>query len=176
MDTDDKSWFMCEVRKEHARLRAFVRSLGVRIDSVDDIAQEAFVVAWEKRAQFQRGSNFSAWVREISRGIIRNEFRKAQRRQRIIDDMLSQELLEASISYETPDSQLAQQDRFESLHSCLAEVPENGRELLRMRYFEDLRPTVIAARLGRSSNQVRQTLLRLRRGLLSCLRQRSGAL
>ena len=93
MNDTDKTWFFAEVHAEQGRLRAFIRSLGVRIDSVDDIAQEAFVVAWQKRQQFQRDSNFGAWVREIAKGIVMNEFRKSSRRRRIIDDVLSHELI-----------------------------------------------------------------------------------
>ena len=172
MKQTDKNWFLELVAAEQSGVRAFVRSLGVRADAVDDIAQEAFVVAWKKRDAFQRGSNFGTWVREIAKGIVINEFRKSARRRRIMDESLSEELIEAATVYERPDADLARRERAELLHHCLKEVPENGRELLRLRYFENLGPVVIAGRLGISSNQIRQTLLRLRRSLLGCLREK----
>jgi len=45
----------------------FVRSLGMRAEAADDVAQEAFVVAFEKLQTFERGTNFGAWVRTIAR-------------------------------------------------------------------------------------------------------------
>ena len=171
MEASDKTWFLTEVKAEQARLRAYVRSLGVLADSVDDVAQEAFVVAWKKRDVFQRDSNFGAWVREIAKGIVVNEFRKAGRRRRIMNETLSHELVEAAVCYEQPDAALAKRERAAVLQHCMEQVPETGRELLRLRYFENLGPAVMAGRLGISSNQIRQSLLRLRRSLLGCVRE-----
>lgn len=170
--SSDRIWFFELVAAEQVGVRAFVRSLGVRLDAVDDVAQEAFVVAWKKRDNFQRGSNFGAWVREIAKGIVINEFRKESRRRRIMDESLSRELMEAAVVRESPDADLLRKERADLLHVCLEQVPERGRELLRLRYFEDVAPATMAGRLGISSNQIRQSLLRLRRGLLNCLREK----
>ena len=61
------------------------------------------------------------------------------------------------------------------LRECLAGLPKHGRELLQLRHFEDLSPGSIASRLGRTSNQVRQVLLRLQAALLGCIERRLGA-
>ena len=37
-------WFMEQVENEQSGLKGFIRMLGVRPESVDDIAQEAFVI------------------------------------------------------------------------------------------------------------------------------------
>ena len=40
------------VRENHAGLRAFIRSLGVAPLWVDDIAQEAFIIAYDRLDEF----------------------------------------------------------------------------------------------------------------------------
>jgi DNA-directed RNA polymerase specialized sigma24 family protein len=42
----EHAWFIEQVRIEQAGLRAFVRSLGMRPDAADDVAQESFLVAY----------------------------------------------------------------------------------------------------------------------------------
>jgi len=64
-NTPDNDWFMQQVELEQSGLRGFIRMLGVRPESVDDIAQETFVVAYKKLAMFERGTNFGAWLRTI---------------------------------------------------------------------------------------------------------------
>ena len=51
-------WFMEQVENEQSGLKGFIRMLGVRPESVDDIAQEAFVIAYRKLTMFERGTNF----------------------------------------------------------------------------------------------------------------------
>ena len=48
---EDTAWFIEQVRQEHTRLRAFIRSLGVRAEAVDDVGQECFILALEKLDQ-----------------------------------------------------------------------------------------------------------------------------
>jgi RNA polymerase sigma-70 factor (ECF subfamily) len=71
-------------------------------------------------------------------------------------------------------ARLEHEDDLSALRNCLSKVPKAGRELIYQRYFEELTPGEIAGRLGQSSNQVRQALLRLRRVLLACMERRQG--
>ncbi len=48
-------------------LYLYVRSLLPDPDAAADVVQEANVVLWEKREQFQIGTNFRAWAFQISR-------------------------------------------------------------------------------------------------------------
>ena len=54
--------------------------LGGRSEA-DDVVQEAAVIGLRKLAEFDRGSNFAAWMGEIVRNIARNSARKQGRRQ-----------------------------------------------------------------------------------------------
>ena len=61
--------------------------LGVRPESVDDIAQETFVIAYRKLTMFERGTNFGAWLRTIARNLVRNELRRQGRRRVLANDV-----------------------------------------------------------------------------------------
>lgn len=162
---------MEQVRREQAGLRAFIRSLGLRAEAVDDVAQEAFVVAFQKLQSFERGTNFGAWVRTIARFLVSKELRREERRQRL----LGEQLTELLTSGEHP-GELASADaagaRAAALRACLAELPDRGRRLVQQRYFENQSPAVIASQEGRTANDVRQALFRLRAALHACITRR----
>ena len=69
--------FTALVEEHQASLRAFVRSLGVRMDWVDDLAQDAFVVAHGELDNFDQERDFGKWLRGIARNLVRNELRKS---------------------------------------------------------------------------------------------------
>lgn len=166
---EDTAWFIEQVRQEHTRLRAFIRSLGVRAEAVDDVAQECFILALDKLPQFERGTDFGAWVRGMARRLVMNLLRKEQRRQLILSDAVTQFMADAAEN-EPADDRIV--EKVEALRACVSQMPERSRELVQMRYFEDLSPGAIASRLERTANDVRQMLFRLRRALLDCVEKR----
>lgn len=168
----DTEWFMEQVRHEQARLRAFIRSLGARSEAVDDFAQEALLVAYEKLAEFRRDGDFGAWVRGIARRLVAGALRKEKRREQILCDHVTEVLVATAPAELHPLAETAQEDRLSALRACLEKLPERARQLLHLRYFEEASPGVIAGRLERSANDVRQQLFRLRRALLECVEGR----
>jgi RNA polymerase sigma-70 factor (ECF subfamily) len=166
------TWFLDRVRSEQARLRSYIRALGVRAEAVDDLAQEALVVALSKLGEFDRRNDFGVWVRQIARRLVANELRKETRRNQILSEHVTDLLLGTELDSERHQERL---EELAALRECLARLPRHSRELLHQRYFEDLSPGAISSRLGRTSNQVRQALLRLRRVLLGCIERRIGS-
>jgi RNA polymerase sigma-70 factor (ECF subfamily) len=170
--SEDFAWFTDQVRREQARLRALIRALGVRAEAVDDLAQEAFLLAFRKLGEFDRQEDFGAWVRGIARRLVANALRKESRRRQILSERLTEFLLQTQPQQLHPLAEAAQQDRLTALDACLHGLPERSRHLLHLRYFEALTPGAIASQLNRSANEIRQTLFRLRKALLECIERR----
>ncbi len=163
--------FLDYVREHQAGLRAFVRSLGVDPMWVDDIAQEAFIVAYERIDEFERERDFGKWVRGIARNLVLNERRKSARRKRILSDNLTEILVSTTSVPEEAIEEGGDQTRARlvALRTCLEKVPEKSRELLRSRYEQDAKAPDIALRLGMSSAAVRKSLERIRINLKKCM-------
>ena len=170
----DERWFLERVQSEQARLRAFIRAQGVRSEAVDDLAQEALLICLTKLDEFDRDGDFGAWARQIARRLVANERRKQARRNQIQSDHVTEILLEMNRESAAAGDRLVLVEELSALRDCLTSLPGTSRELLRQRYFEELSAGAIGSRLGWTSNQVRQTLLRLRRGLLGCIERRLG--
>ena len=76
--------FEARVREHQAGVRAFIRALGVDEAWVDDLAQEAFIVAYRRLNQFEPGTDFGKWLRSIARYLVANERRKEARHSRLL--------------------------------------------------------------------------------------------
>lgn len=157
------------VREHQVSLRVFVRSLGVESGWVDDLAQDAFVVAYREMDSYDPDRDFGKWLRGIARNLVRNELRKQGRHRRILHESLSQHLLDLA---ENEKDRKVDVTQLSALRDCVEQLPGKSRELVRSRYFEGWDATILADKFEMKAATVRQTLLRIRRQLYQCVNQR----
>lgn len=152
-------------------LLCYVRSLVPERSAARDVAQNVNATIWEKRAEFELGTNFKAWAFSVARFEILN-FRKKQARDARL--MFGEDLVE-TIAEEMADDPLVLQDRHEALQSCLRKLRPGDRDLLLHRYSSGVTLSTYAEKVGRSVGGLKVTLHRLRNALLACIqRELSG--
>ena len=159
--------FEAIVLEHHVRVRAFVRSLGVEPDWVDDIAQEAFMTAYRDWDSFDQSRDFGKWVRSIAANIVRNEIRKHARRQRILHSDLASLLLNRQDTQERNEPLT-----IEAVRACLKELSPTSLSVIQGRYRDGLSAPQLADKLNRSAANIRQMLLRIRRQIRQCVELR----
>lgn len=152
------------VAENQGWLRAYVRSLGIEAASVDDVAQDAFLVAYRRFAEYDPERPFAAWLKGIAKLIAANEHRRARSRGRLVEPSLAAVL--AVVDEEEPEDEAGLERH---LADCLQRLPEHSRELLRLRYQDELDATALGERLGRDGNAVRQALFRVRELVRRCV-------
>ena len=67
------------VRRHGAAVRGLLRRMGAEPALADDIAQDAFLVAFERIVEFRGEGAFSAWVRKIAARLYVRRWRKEAR-------------------------------------------------------------------------------------------------
>lgn len=72
--------FVARVDEIHRLLWLVAAGILARNTDAEDVVQEATVIGMQKRADFEPGSNFKAWMVQIVRNVALNHGRKAQRR------------------------------------------------------------------------------------------------
>ena len=82
------------VKANQSRIRNYIGSLGVANCSIDDIAQEAFVVAFRRFGKYDRESSFASWVCSIARNLLWNDRRKTRRRYELLNEYVAEFLLQ----------------------------------------------------------------------------------
>lgn len=133
----------------------------------DEILQETNVVIWSKWSQFTPGTNFVAWGRAIARlEVFRYRRRRDSRLQLLGDDVV--ELIAEQSAHQISDAD----QRRDALAECVNRLRERDRELIQRRYNSNVSGDEVAEQLGRPANSVYQSLGRIRRVLMECVRRR----
>jgi len=167
-ERDGQDRFELLVIEHHVRLRAFVRSLGVDPDWVDDLAQEALLTAYREWESFDVNRDFGKWVRGIAANIVRNEIRKDARHRRI----LRGDLVRVLLGREPESSERVEPVSIVAIRDCMSRLPSRSRQLVQGRYRDGHRAPELARELGLSVDNVRQMLTRIRRQLRRCVELR----
>ena len=134
--------------------------------AVEDIFQEVCLVAVQKAAEFEDGTDFAAWARTIARNKVREQLRA--RRGVTLDDAFF-DVLGAAFPPVDADR------RKDALRHCLGELETRARQILSWRYDEGLSAAQIAGRAGQSRAAVNSILQRIRETLRDCAGRRLAA-
>ena len=75
----DRAAFGELVRRHGSAVRALLRRMGADAALADDLAQDAFMTAWQKIGGLTNGSAFAPWVRQIAARLLVRRWRKDRR-------------------------------------------------------------------------------------------------
>ena len=150
-----------------------VLSRAVDAPAVTEIRRVAltYLILCEKWAQYQPGTNFLAWSRQIARFEFLASVDPGRRDYVTAEMDILESALRAAESHGTPPS-----SRREALRRCLDQMPQaKGRRVLELRYGEGLPGEKVAEQLGLSLNALYTLLSRVRRVLQECIERRVRA-
>ena len=166
--SDDEADFVAMLTASQNAIALAVRALMPGERSVDEVVQQTNAKIWQKRGDFEAGTNFRAWASAIARFEVLN-YRKHQARDARIK--FSDEL-EHIIVAETAGIDDEMLNRQSALRECLKDLKSESREMLLSRYSGEETLAQLAARVGRSVGGTKVTLSRLRTALLECIQRR----
>lgn len=153
-------------------MAAFLRSLLPIGTDPRDLQQEVNITLWNKRADFEPGTNFKAWTFQVARYHVLTYFRSLKRDHRLVfDDDLVARI--AEVAEESLDNDLLHARR-EALRHCLAKLRDADRELLQVRYSNPGTIEEFARRQQRNPGTVRALLRNIRKTLADCIRHQLG--
>jgi RNA polymerase sigma-70 factor (ECF subfamily) len=134
-----------------------LRRLGVPEDSVDDLTQEVFLIAFRELSRFERRSRFTTWLYGIAYNLSRAFARKAAR-------FPSEPFTDAVCETATPSPQdaLARSEAVRTLYAVLDLLEPHRRAVFVMAELEQMPAAEIAELTGVPVNTV-YTRLRLAR-------------
>ena len=135
-----------------------------------DLLQATNLTAWEKRDDFEPGSNAVAWMRSIARNHYRNASRQWQRRDTVplLDHDLEQMI---ENRHEEREQEEARKRRV--LQLCLEKLPDRQRNAVEVYYLSGQSLEELGTTAGRKANAMAQLLHRARQTLLDCVRKDS---
>ena len=145
------------------------------VQASEDIAQEAFLSAWQQLDRLRNSASFLPWLRQIARNLARDWLRAQAQRP------LSGEAAEIAIGMAAdpspePADRLLRGEAEAAAEDIISALPEDSREVLLLFYREGQSSRQVAALLGLSDEAVRKRLSRARASVREDLLQRFGGL
>ena len=154
-----------------------VYSLAVRLtgsrEEGADLAQEAFLKAWQGMPSFQGESSFSTWVYRLATNVC-IDFLRRQKRRREVEDVASLDdedrtWAEPADYSQDPQQQLERSELRRAVERGLAALPEHQRQVLVMRELSGLSYQEIAQALEADMGTVKSRIARARLALRKIL-------
>lgn len=133
--------------------------------AVDDLAQDSFLIAYQRLADFEPGRPFGPWLRGIAHNLLRAHLRR-NRPQLHAGDSL-QDLFDGLVAQRVEDED--QVDRIAHLRRCLERLHVATATVVRGHYFEGLSLEDLARRSDRTASAIGMALMRARRRLAACI-------
>ena len=161
------------IRDRHL-LGAFVGGVLRDGHAAEDVLQEVWV---RLAAEVEKGTqieNQPAWCRGVARNLIRRHWEKLQGAKVVADSTVMEAFLnrvEECFAGAEAQEDFAS-DRLAALDKCVAALPERSQRLLAMKYTQQAAMDVIARESGLSFEAVKKALVRIRAGLLDCVRRK----
>jgi len=137
-------------------------SLTGNIAQSEDLAQEAFVVAWQHLDKLEQPGKLRAWLCGIARRTAANLLRRQQREPSAFAHTLEQ-AMDTPAAEPVPAEQAITQEEQAILWRSLEGIPEIYREPLILYFREDESVENVAAALDLTQDTVRQRLSRGRK-------------
>ncbi len=131
-----------------------------------DLAQETALVLFRRFSEYDGQRPFLAWALGVAKFQVRGFHRDAARSLVCFDPELFDRFTELWAETATAAS-----ERSSALETCLERLPARPRQIVRLRYFEELKSEEIARCIGSKSAAVRMALLRIREQLRACVEQ-----
>lgn len=160
---DDAS-FRSLLERHLQPLRTYLALRAPVPDLIDEVAHDAFVFAYRHLEDFTSGS-MQAWLRSIAQNLLRDRL-KAYARESAKQERYAEEV-RWEMAIANADKPVS--DEADHLARCLEKLRDSQREMLDLRYEQQLTSEEIARRTGRSTLAVRTLLMRLRQQLRQCI-------
>ena len=161
-----KEQFEVVIRKFHVPVRAFISALVHDRNDADDLAQQAFVFAYQHLDEYRPGTHFLAWLKAIARNLVMDHHKRHAQRHAIHERYL-RELAAAKASEILGPREVDL--RLEMLQRCIDRLPEEQRDFLRQVHSRNRTLEEMAHRLQRSALAVRKQSSRLHELLRQCI-------
>lgn len=167
--TESQRRFSQQLTEAQPRLYAYIMAILPDADAADEVLQRTNVVVLEKADRYDPAADFTAWACKIAYYETLGYRRDRGREHARFDEASLQSIADAAA-----DRSGEFDRRRRLLRTCMAKLTEDQRNLLLARYTPGQSVAQIADARGRPTASISQTLYRIRRRLVDCVRAESA--
>lgn len=158
------------LNRHKSRLYSYIFFIVRNQELAEDIFQETFVkaIVTIQQGRYVENGKFAAWLSRIAHNLVIDFFRQERNENTISNDESETDLLNNSnLSEDNIETQIVNEQTLDDVRTLINMLPNNQREVVYMRYYQDLSFKEIADITGVSINtalgRMRYALLNMRR-------------
>ena len=166
----NNSAFDILLNRHRANVYSYIYFIVRNRELAEDIFQETFVKAiiTIKQGRYTENGKFRAWISRIAHNLIIDNFRQEKNEQTISNDDCEVDLFNNSkLSDGTIEDMMVKEQILSDVKKLIEYLPDNQKEVLVLRYYQDLSFKEIADITGVSINtalgRMRYAILNIRR-------------
>lgn len=133
------------------------------VDEAEEAAQEAFIRAYTRLASYDPQHKFSTWLLSITSNYCIDQIRKRRGIILSLDEPLPPHPALMSDSHTNPEVQVVIDEQQKLVQTLLAELPDDYRQTVVMRYWYDLSYEEIAEMMNTTVSAIKSRLFRARK-------------
>ena len=169
-ETGNDSAFDILLGRHQAYIYSYILFLVKDSDVANDFFQETFsrAIVAIRSHKYQTSGKFSAWLMRIAHNLVIDKSRESETTCTVRENQVKPKVLNSlSLSEATREDEIIDPQKRESVRKLLDYLPEPQREVIMMRFYDDLSFKEIAEKTGVSINtslgRMRYALINLRR-------------
>ena len=166
----NNSAFDILLNRHQDRLFNYIFFLVRSREVAEDIFQETFVkaIVTLQQGRYQNDGKFAAWITRIAHNLVIDQFRVERNENAVSNDEAEFDLLnDAKLAEGTIENRMVNEQVLKDVRALVDELPDCQREVVFMRYYQDLSFKEIAEMTGVSINtalgRMRYAVLNMRR-------------
>lgn len=164
LDMSDK--FINYLIPNQKRIMAYILSNVSNYAAAEDILQNTVSILWKKFDQYQPGADFVSWAIGVARNEIMSYYRKCKKEERLFFN----ETLRRIIDRESASENKHLDEGLDALRMCVKKLTDDQRNLIKMRYEQEMSFSKIGDYLGISSPAVFKKVSMIHSCLIHCVR------
>lgn len=152
------------------RLYSYIYYIIKNADMADDLFQETFVkaIVTLKQGRYVENGKFYPWLTRIAHNLLIDQFRTERNENTISSDEVEGEIFgSCEPSYNSTESLMVYEQSLKDVKKLMDNLPENQREVVFMRYYQNLSFKEISDITGVSLNtalgRMRYAILNMRK-------------
>jgi RNA polymerase sigma-70 factor len=170
-NTEARTIFEILVRENQAMLMTYLRAIVRNPSAIEDLFQEVMLTAWKKLDEYDRTLPFGPWLRGIAAKLVLAHFRKVKS-DIILFESETLEYLDQQLEYISERPGDRWDEKISALMYCIEALPDNHREAILLRYFEQNSALQISTISKATVETIKKRLQRARARLLECLKRK----
>lgn len=166
----DNTAFDVLLNRHKNNMHSYIYFIVRNKELTEDLFQETFikVITTIKQGRYTDNGKFKAWIMRIAHNLIIDNFRQERNENMISNDEVEVDLFNnIKLCEHTIEEELVKQQVLKDIRRLVKSLPENQREVLEMRYYQDLSFKEIADMTGVSINtalgRMRYAIMNMRR-------------